>query len=252
MASSPAASSRRWPGCSPRAGTGLAPPAAAAAACSAHSGTVAPPWSSSTPRKAAVPARRPTAGCRSLKGRADVVRAGLPRRLLGPPGLERPLRQPGLHPAPGAAAARQRRPLRLHAAGGGRRRRPPDWPAPAGHGPPAPVAVQLSRDGSRATRPAWCAARARPTRLAAYWAVTEHGHVSAREGRRERRRDLAHDPWCASTARGGLDGRTRRAPTTLRFDPATGRPGARAPGQPGDRRRRQRPAGAGGQARLLA
>src|SRR5437868_5534092 len=56
--------------------------------------------------------------------RARAHRAVLPRGLLGPAGLGRPLRLAHLHPAPGAAAGRERVALQLHTPGGAERRRP--------------------------------------------------------------------------------------------------------------------------------
>ena len=55
----------------------------------------------------------------------------------------------------------------------------PDWPrASLGAARPAAVEVQLSREGARVTAMVR-ASKGAPARLAAYWAVTEHGHVSA-------------------------------------------------------------------------
>ena len=55
----------------------------------------------------------------------------------------------------------------------------PDWPrAAVGPGQVAPVEAQLARDGNRVTATVKSAATT-PARLAAYWAVTEQGHVSA-------------------------------------------------------------------------
>ena len=56
-----------------------------------------------------------------------------------------------------------------------------DWPGvsvPSAKRPAAPVEVLLSRDGDRVTATVASTARS-PKRLAAYWAVTEQGHVTA-------------------------------------------------------------------------
>ena len=129
-----------------------------------------------------------------LKADPSVRRPRLPRRLLGPARLEGPLRQRRLHRPPGGAAGEQRRALQLHAAG--RRRRP---------GPQRLVAASPRRR-PRPAAPVDVAARARrrplhrdrrrrrPARRSGsprYWAVTEQGHVTRRQGRRERGRHAA-------------------------------------------------------------
>ncbi len=100
----------------------------------------------------------------------------------------------------------------------------PDWPAlgvaAARNRPAAPVEVQLVRDGDRFTATVVPAAGA-PARLAAYWAVTEQGHVSAVKAGENHGATLAHDfvvreykPVAAWVAGAGA------APATLQFDPA--------------------------------
>lgn len=87
-----------------------------------------------------------------------------------------------------------------------------DWPslkAPFPSRPPAQVEIALRRDGDRFTATVLPAGAA-PKRLAAYWAVTEQGHVSAVKAGENEGVTLQHDfvvreyapvaPWAA---RGG-------------------------------------------------
>ena len=70
-----------------------------------------------------------------------------------------------------------------------------DWPriaAPIGARQPAPVAIELAREGGRVTATVAASARA-PQRLAAYWALTEHGHVSAVKSGENQGATLQHD-----------------------------------------------------------
>ncbi|MEO5880855.1 MAG: DUF1223 domain-containing protein [Caldimonas sp.] len=70
-----------------------------------------------------------------------------------------------------------------------------DWPgiaAPIGKRPAAPVEVVLSRDGDRVSATI-AASAGSPKRLAAYWAVTEQGHVSAVKAGENRGVTLQHD-----------------------------------------------------------
>jgi hypothetical protein len=98
-----------------------------------------------------------------------------------------------------------------------------DWSSAApgsGSRPAAPVELTLARDGDGFVATVMPAANA-PRRLAAYWAVTEQGHVSAVKAGENQGATLHHDfvvrdyeavrEW---TARGG-------AAETLRFRPAT-------------------------------
>jgi hypothetical protein len=98
-----------------------------------------------------------------------------------------------------------------------------DWPglaAPLATRPAAPVEVVLARDGERVTATVAASARS-PKRLAAYWAVTEQGHVSAVKAGENQGVTLHHDfvvrdykvvpAWPASTA----------SPQTIAFQPAT-------------------------------
>ena len=141
-----------------------------------------------------VPARRPLAV--AAQGRPVGGRPRLPRRLLGPPRLEGSLREPRVHRAPGVAAGEQRRPLQLHAAG--RRRRPRSHRlvarlgAVAGARPAAAVEVASRSEGDRFVATVTPAAGA-PQRLAAYWAVTEQGHVSAVKAGENEGATLHHD-----------------------------------------------------------
>ena len=198
-----------------------------------------------------LPAGRPLAV--EAQGRSGRGRPRLPRRLLGPARLEGPLRQRRLHRPPGGAAGEQRRALQLHAAGRGRRPGPQGL---AGHRHAARPAARPRRSTccwrAKATgspRP-WRRRRRSPKRLAAYWAVTEQGHVTAVKAGENRGVTLQHDyvvrdyqtvpAWSA---------RSRRAAGPRLPAAGAGRcGGASARGQPGRGRRRQRPAGAGAEA----
>ena len=80
---------------------------------------------------------------------------------------------------------------------------------------------------------------ARRKRLAAYWAVTEQGHVSAVKAGENEGVDAAPRLRRARLRAGAGLGRARGAPQTLAFKPATrGRRGASAQRQPRRRRRR--------------
>ncbi|MEP7303008.1 MAG: DUF1223 domain-containing protein [Caldimonas sp.] len=87
-----------------------------------------------------------------------------------------------------------------------------DWPGLASLGgarPAAPVEVTLARDGDRVTATVVPSARS-PRRLAAYWAVTEQGHVTAVKAGENEGVTLRHDyvvrdyrtvpAWAASAA----------------------------------------------------
>jgi hypothetical protein len=70
-----------------------------------------------------------------------------------------------------------------------------DWPGialPLGKRPPAPVEVALARDGDR-VRATVAAGAGAPKRLAAYWAVTEQGHVTAVRAGENQGATLQHD-----------------------------------------------------------
>jgi hypothetical protein len=70
-----------------------------------------------------------------------------------------------------------------------------DWPgiaAPLGKRAPAPVDVLLRRDGDRVIATVAASPRS-PKRLAAYWAVTEQGHVTAVKAGENRGVTLQHD-----------------------------------------------------------
>ncbi len=69
----------------------------------------------------------------------------------------------------------------------------PDWPrAPIVQGGIALVEAQLTRNGNRVTATVKPTASA-PARLAAYWAVTEQGHVSAVKAGENQGVTLTHD-----------------------------------------------------------
>lgn len=70
----------------------------------------------------------------------------------------------------------------------------PDWPRAsiAAAVRPAPVDVRLSRDGNRVSAVV-AALKGAPTRLAAYWAVTEQNHVSAVKAGENEGATLTHD-----------------------------------------------------------
>lgn len=106
----------------------------------------------------------------------------------------------------------------------------PDWRAldTAGSRPAAPVDVQLVREGTRITASVAPTARS-PQRLAAYWAVTEQGHVSTVKAGENGGATLRHDfvvrdyrPVAAWTAAADAP------PVTLQFD----LPGAAEPAHP--------------------
>jgi hypothetical protein len=99
----------------------------------------------------------------------------------------------------------------------------PDWPriaAPLGPRGTAPVEVSLAREGNHFSATVSPLAGA-PARLAAYWAITEQGHVSAVKAGENEGVTLRHDhvvreyqPVAAWAARPG-------ASVTLSFDPTT-------------------------------
>ena len=110
-------------------------------------------WSSSTRRRDAAAALRPTAGCPRLSARAPAGRgncARVPCRLLGPARLEGPFCLAGLHRAAVRRDAREPRALRLHASGAGAGQglsgmaRPPR-PWPRSHRRPRSPRVPRSR-----------------------------------------------------------------------------------------------------------
>ena len=71
----------------------------------------------------------------------------------------------------------------------------PDWPratVPARAPAPARISVQLDRDGPRVTATV-APGDGAPRRLAAYWAVTEQGHVSAVKSGENAGVTLTHD-----------------------------------------------------------
>jgi hypothetical protein len=193
---------------------------AAAAACSVHSGTVAP----------AVVELYTSEGCSScppadrwlsrLKAEPAVValafhvdywdRLGWKDRFASPAHTQRQMQQQAV------SGARFSYTPQVIVNGVDR----PDWPrAPvvaAAH--PSPVEVQLGRDGNRVTASV-AARQGAPARLAAYWAVTEQQHVSAVKAGENAGATLTHDavvrdyrPVSAWTAAPG------GPPTTLQFD----------------------------------
>ena len=98
-----------------------------------------------------------------------------------------------------------------------------DWGSlatPIAARPAAPVEVVLTRDGDRVTATVAATARS-PKRLAAYWAVTEQGHLTAVKAGENQGVTLHHDyvvrdyktvpAWAASA----------EAPQTFAFQPAT-------------------------------
>lgn len=105
-----------------------------------------------------------------------------------------------------------------------------DWPAAVVAGPsrpPAPVGLTLARDGDTVVATVTPAAAA-PKRLAAYWAVTEQGHISSVKAGENVGVTLHHDfvvrdyePVAAWSVKAG-------SAETLRFKPAT----AADPGHP--------------------
>src|SRR5450432_737071 len=97
-----------------------------------------------------------------------------------------------------------------------------DWwslATPIANRPAAPVEVVLTHDGDRVTATVAASVRS-PKRLAAYWAVTEQGHVTAVKAGENQGVTLHHDfvvrdyktvpAWAASAA----------APQTIVFQPA--------------------------------
>ena len=107
----------------------------------------------------------------------------------------------------------------------------PDWPGLAnglasGNRPAAPVAVQLVRDGLRVSATV-TSLRGAPARLAAYWAVTEQGHVSIVKAGENNGATLTHDdvvrdyrtvaPWPAAA---GAPARTLTFDLAGAADPA--------------------------------
>jgi len=98
----------------------------------------------------------------------------------------------------------------------------PDWPRATVSAPDraaAPVALQLVRDGSRVEATVTPAAGA-PARLAAYWAVTENGHVSAVKAGENEGVTLNHDDVVREYRQVAAWDARADAPTTLRFEPA--------------------------------
>jgi len=72
----------------------------------------------------------------------------------------------------------------------------PDWPSASvspGTAATAPVELQLMRDGNRVTAIVTPTPGTTPARLAAYWAVTEQGHVSAVTAGENQGVTLTHD-----------------------------------------------------------
>ena len=163
-------------------------------------------WSSSTPRKAAAPARRPTGGCRSLKGRPDVVALAFHVDYWDRLGWKDRFASAAYSQRQAQLQAQQRRTLPST------RRR--SWSTaatsraglacPAGAGRivrPRPCTLRW-----RAKAQAYVAEVARapgaPLRLAGYWARDRGRPCQRREGRREPRRDAARTTsWCATTSR---------------------------------------------------
>ena len=98
----------------------------------------------------------------------------------------------------------------------------PDWPRVAIAGPgrsAAPVEVQLVREGDRIDASVKAAAGA-PARLAAYWAVTEQGHVSAVKAGENEGVTLSHDFVVREYRQVAAWDARADAATTLHFDPA--------------------------------
>jgi hypothetical protein len=100
----------------------------------------------------------------------------------------------------------------------------PDWPratiAASGR-KPAPVDVLLTRDGARYSAAITPAASAPPLRLAAYWAVTEQGHLSAVKAGENEGATLRHDHVVREYR--PVDAwpiQADRSATTLRFEPS--------------------------------
>lgn len=95
----------------------------------------------------------------------------------------------------------------------------PDWPrASVAAGPAAPVEAQLAREGNRVTATIKPAASA-PSRLAAYWAVTEQGHVSAVKAGENQGVTLTHDYVVREYRQvAAWPARADGGPTTLQFE----------------------------------
>lgn len=85
---------------------------------------------------------------------------------------------------------------------------------------PAPVQVQLSRDGDRYTAVVQPTTGA-PERLAAYWAVTESQHASAVRAGENRGETLAHDFVVREYRPVPLWSTATEGARTLRFSPAS-------------------------------
>ena len=97
-----------------------------------------------------------------------------------------------------------------------------DWPriaAPVGARQPAPVAITLARDGARITATVSAVERA-PQRLAAYWAVTENGHVSSVRAGENQGATLHHDFVVRDYRPVAAWAATRGTAQTLAFEPA--------------------------------
>ena len=95
-----------------------------------------------------------------------------------------------------------------------------DWPriaAPVGARQPAPVAIALARDGARITATVSASERA-PQRLAAYWAVTENGHVSSVRAGENQGATLHHDFVVRDYRPVAAWAATRGAAQTLAFE----------------------------------
>ena len=100
----------------------------------------------------------------------------------------------------------------------------PDWrglaaPPAAARPVPATVALTLGRRGADFDAVVLAAAGA-PARLAAFWAVTEQGHVSAVKAGENQGVTLAHDFVVREYLPVAAWATERDTPTTLRFSPA--------------------------------
>jgi hypothetical protein len=101
----------------------------------------------------------------------------------------------------------------------------PDWPRlalPAAPGKAAVVEVGLVRDGPRVTATV-TPSPAAPARLAAYWVVTEQGHVSAVQAGENAGATLTHD-FVVRDYRPVAPWTPRREATTLQFEPGAADP----------------------------
>ena len=177
-------------------------------------------WSSSTPPKAATPARRPTAGCRSSRPTRAWSRSpststtgtGSAGRTASPAPPSPPARRSSRRATARASATRRRSSSTARTARTGRAS-----PCRSRNRPAAPVDVLLAREGDRVTATVAAGARS-PKRLAAYWAVTEQGHVTAVKAGENQRRDAAARLRGARLPdRAGLVGRAAGAAQTLAF-----------------------------------